>query len=129
MNKVRISNQEYPVLLAITRQEQQLGLMYKEPPLPCMAFIYNTPSHNSFWMKGVKAPLDLVFCNRGEIVSIARGESYSTRVIDPAVESDLVIEMPAKTCEANQIKVGDSVELDLDDASRFKILAHRASLY
>lgn len=129
MNRVRISNREYPVLLAITRQEQQFGLMYKEPPLPCMAFIYNTPSHNSFWMKSVKAPLDLVFCNGGKIVSIAQGEPYSTRVIDPGVESDLVIEMPAKTCETNQIKVGDTVKLELDDPSRFKILEYRASLY
>jgi uncharacterized membrane protein (UPF0127 family) len=122
MDTIKIANKEIPILIAITSDEQATGLMYRDPPLPAMAFVYSRPWNNQFWMKNVSAPLDIIFCNGGKIVSIRKGLPYSTAIIDSGVPSDLVVELPEGTCKENDFQVGDNVALQLSKSSQLKIL-------
>ena len=106
---VVLANSKFDALVAVSYNEQEMGLMHKDPPLPIMVFPYSTPRINKFWMKNTKQALDIVFCLNNKIISICNGNPYSTAIIGDDRLSDLVIELPAGTCISNNIKIGDSV--------------------
>jgi len=122
MDFVIIGEHKLPTLLAVSQSEQERGLMFRDPPTPIMSFIYNAPKFNAFWMKSTKAPLDIVFCLNNKIVSIGKGEPFSTKLIGGDLLSDLVVEFPAGTCEKLGLKVGDPIRLELASNSKTKIL-------
>jgi uncharacterized protein len=119
---IKISGIKFPTLLALTNQEQELGLMYRKPPTPVMSFIYSSPRINKFWMKSTPSPLDIVFCNKNKILSIHCGEPNSTRIIGDDIPSDLVVELPAGTCISNNIKIGNEIEYNFSEKSLMRIL-------
>lgn len=106
-----IGNKIIPTLLAITAEEQERGLMYRDWPPPVMSFVYSTPQVNRFWMKATPSPLDIIFSLKGKIVSIHKGEPYSTKLIGDYENSDLVVEMPYGTYKAMGLNVGDKISL------------------
>ena len=110
-SKLNVKGIEIPTLLAISDIEQQTGLMYKKELPPSMSFVYDNPKINKFWMHNTPKALDIVFCKNGKIISIAKGEPFSTRLIGPDFPTDLVIEFPYGTCSDLQIKEGDEVSL------------------
>jgi len=107
---VKINQHRFPVLLAISSEDQERGLMGVAWPPPAMAFIYEAPQFNTFWMKGTQSPLDIVFCLSGKIVKICDGEPNSTNLIRGGM-SDLVIEFPHGTCHQCMISEGQKIEL------------------
>jgi len=108
---VILGQEKFPTLLAITPEEQEKGLMFVEPPTPVMSFIYAHPMPQSFWMAKTPSQLDIVFSHRGIITSIQRGEPFSTKIIKDEIPSDLVVELPAGTCMAKNITIGDPIRL------------------
>ena len=114
MNKgtIIINGKTFPCLLAVTSKEQESGLMGVKPPVPTMAFIYNSPVQLKFWMKDTPSPLDIVFCRNNHIISIMNGQPYSTAMIGPSIATDLVVEFNAGTCNKNGISVGDKIVLE-----------------
>jgi uncharacterized protein len=107
---VYIHDTVFPTLLAISIEEQQQGLMHQEWPPPVMAFIYDSPRVNRFWMKNTPSPLDIVFCHGGKVAEICYGKPNTTTVMGSR-ESDLVIELPYGTVDSLGIKVGQQVGL------------------
>jgi uncharacterized membrane protein (UPF0127 family) len=107
---IYIHNNVFPTLLAISEEEQAQGLMYQEWPPPVMAFVYDSPRVNRFWMKNTPSPLDIVFCHNGKVSEICYGEPHSTMVIGNQL-SDLVIELPHGTVDSIKIKVGQPAGL------------------
>jgi uncharacterized membrane protein (UPF0127 family) len=126
---IKVGDKNFPVLLAITSQEQEKGLMHQPWPPPVMAFIYGEPRINSFWMKNTISALDIVFCLKNRVVAIRPGEPNSLKIIGSDVISDLVIEFPFGTCENNGIKEGSDVSLDLETNSKMKILSSKVFRY
>ena len=57
-----IGNNLFETLLAISHDEQEIGLTHINPPVPNMALIYETPQINKFWIKNTPSPLDIIFC-------------------------------------------------------------------
>lgn len=108
---IYIYNTIFPTLLAISSEEQSQGLMHQEWPPPVMAFIYEHPQINRFWMKNTPSPLDILFCHKGKVSEICYGEPHSTTAIGSNLLSDLVIELPHGTAKSNQIKVGHEAGL------------------
>lgn len=108
---VYISSNIFEALLARSFEEQSRGLMYIKPPVPNMAFVYEKPQVNKFWMANTPAALDIVFCCDGEVVQICRGEPYSTMVLGDDRLTDLIIELPSGTVESSGIKLGHKVGL------------------
>jgi uncharacterized protein len=108
---IYIHNNIFPTLLAISAEEQQQGLMFQEPPVPVMTFVYGSPSINRFWMKNTPSPLDIVFCHQGKVSEICYGEPHSTNMIGSYTLSDLVVELPHGTTDSAKIKIGHTVGL------------------
>ncbi len=107
---VYIHENVFPTLLAISEEEQARGLMHQQWPPPVMAFVYDAPRVNRFWMKNTPSPLDIIFCHNGKVSEICYGEPHSTKTIGSQL-SDLVIELPYGTVESTKIRVGQSVGL------------------
>lgn len=108
---IHIANQIFPVLFAISSEEQSRGLMYQEWPPPAMVFVYASASCNKFWMKNTPSPLDIVFTHNGIINQICKGEPHSTSIIGSDQLSDLVVELPYGTTKSFGLKLGDQVGL------------------
>lgn len=122
-----IKNKKIDVLLAISADEQQTGLMYREPPVPNMAFIYGSPRINKFWMKDTKAALDIIFCCNNKVISICNGEPFSTRVIGGNDPSNLIIELPAGKAAELNINIGDEVKLECNSSALMNLLFEKVA--
>jgi uncharacterized membrane protein (UPF0127 family) len=92
-------------------ENHEEGLSKRESvSLDGMIFIFDNSMSRSFHMKDCLIPLDIVFCNAGQIVKIYENcqpckddecEKY------PCDSSDLVLEFPGGTCSENsEIKEG-----------------------
>lgn len=117
---ISVGNNLFETLLAISAQEQERGLMYVDPPVPNMAFIYETPQINKFWMRNTISPLDIIFCNAGKITQICYGEPHSTAIIGANELSDMVVEFPYGTVSDAKIKVAQDISLLSPERSELK---------
>lgn len=119
---VIVNNNKFRVYLAITEKEQMDGLMYIEPPLTSMAFIYPRPQVNRFWMKDVKSDLDIVFCYKGKIIEIVKAAAMDTTLVGKRQYSDLVLEFPPHIANRFNFKIGDDIKISLSKTAVNKIL-------
>ena len=71
-SKVSINSVTFNVELAKTQEELMKGLSGRNslPQDQGMLFIFEKPSSYSFWMRGMKFPLDLVFINDKRVVRV-----------------------------------------------------------
>lgn len=84
-----------------------------------MLFVYASPSAYTFWMKGMKFPLDLIWIKSGKVVDIIT----NAPVPDPKASDDslprflsnqpvdTVLEVNSGFVQKNGIVTGDSVQL------------------
>lgn len=121
MSLIKFKNLSIEAKVAVTHEEQSKGLMGVAWPPPVMAFP-SSPDYRKFWMKNTPSPLDIVFSRDGKIIHIANGIPYSTTMVGPDVQVDLVTEFPSGFVRENKIKVGDTIDLDLSLNDRKKIL-------
>lgn len=119
---VIIGSNKFAVSLAINEDEQTSGLMYIEPPLTSMAFVYTKPQINKFWMKDVKDDLDIIFAYKGKIIEICAADAGSTRLLGADQYSDLVIEFPTNIGDQYSFKVGDDVKMSLSKEAARRLL-------
>ncbi len=79
--QVKLDNKKFDVEVAITPEERNKGLMFREYLCPqCgMFFVFRYPSRLSFWMKNTLIPLDIVFIEKLEGES--EGKDSKTKVI------------------------------------------------
>ena len=108
---ISIGNTIIETLLALSFEEQVRGLMYVDPPVPNMTFVYSYPQVNKFWMKNTPSQLDIVFCCKGMVTEICYGEPYSMSTIGSNMFSDLIVEMPYGTTKKLGISVGSKIKL------------------
>lgn len=106
------NNLKVPAVVALTETEQMQGLMFVEPPFPCMIFPYKSPRINKFWMNNVRAPLEILFCNNGRIINICNAKEYSLDLVGNEELSDCVIELPVGSCKDFDLKVGDQLIIE-----------------
>jgi uncharacterized protein len=94
---------KFDVYLALTRSQQQRGLMFVRhlPPWTGMLFLYDRASIRSMWMKNTYISLDMVFARHdGTVSSIARNtEPLSLRSIASVEPVKFVLELNAGTSE------------------------------
>lgn len=111
MDKIFFGNHELPTLIALTEDEQRIGLMKRPWPPPVMAFPYDTARIRKFWMKDTISPLDIVFCRAGQVLSIYNGEPLCLTHVGPDEPSDLVVELPRGTAKKLGITPGTKTRL------------------
>lgn len=125
-----IHNNVFSSLFAISEEEQQKGLMHQDWPPPVMAFVYDHPRVNKFWMQNTPSPLDIVFCHHGKVSQICYGKPYSTDMIGDNKFSDLIIELPYGTVDNREIKIGHEVGLIMPTQNELlKIIAKKSPYF
>lgn len=85
-----------------------------------MVFLFDQPSTPTFWMKGMKFPIDIIFLNNKKIVTIYKNvkppkttTEIPTSYYTPTSPSDTVIELKAGASDKYKLKTGDSIKLSL----------------
>ena len=105
--------------LARTPRQQALGLGGRDSLGwgRGMLFLYDSPRFATFWMKGMRFDIDIVWIREGRIVGIAAFVPYPREeggepVTVPAPELiDTVLEVPAGYARAKAWQRGDRIEL------------------
>jgi uncharacterized protein len=115
---VVIAGEQFNARVADTAQKRIKGLSGSEPlqKNEAMLFVFYEKSRETFWMKDVSYPIDIVWFTDGVVVDIA------PRVPPPTSENenelrrytgrlpvDRVIELPAGTADRLGLKIGDKI--------------------
>jgi len=116
--RVSVGGTEFKVEIADTFPKQVLGLSGHAPLAPDegMLFIFSHSSPQSFWMKDMLFPIDIIWINEGKVIGFAEnapppvGGSFSSPASfsSPGV-ADTVLEVASGMTAKNGIKVGDLV--------------------
>ena len=115
ISKVCIKENCFSVELAISNEEKQRGLMFKESldKDKGMLFIYNEESKQSFWMKDTLIPLDIIWIDKySKIVNIATVEPCKKdpcEIYSPDENALYILEINAGLTNEDDIKEGDIV--------------------
>lgn len=118
---VTINSATFRVELAKTQKEQVQGLSGREslPTNGGMLFIYDKPSYYSFWMRNMKFPLDIIYILNDKVVGVY--EDLQPAFTDPNppqygsdVIADKVLEINAGAARNNNIKIGDTVIIEIN---------------
>ncbi|MBI4185811.1 DUF192 domain-containing protein [Candidatus Berkelbacteria bacterium] len=77
-----------------------------------MLFIYDEPIIPSFWMKGMRFPLDIVWLKDSRVVGIEHRVPADNGAVhySPRVSVNAVLELNAGSVERYSLKPGDLVE-------------------
>lgn len=96
------------------------GLSYRDelPEGRGMLFTFGRPQRHSFWMKGMRFPIDIVWLREGVVVDVTpdvqpQGDAsiMDLRTYVPEVPADEVVELPAGYAAARGIGKGDRLVL------------------
>ncbi len=123
LHTVTINSATFSVKLVITPEEQRVGLggATHMPSNEGMLFLYDKPIYSSFWMRGMKFPLDIIFILDDKVVGVFENlpPAEDTDTNPPSwgrnLLSDRVLEINAGLSRKYGIKVGDRVDYSLGD--------------
>jgi hypothetical protein len=119
--RVRLAGEWFSVELAITPEDQSMGLMFREQMDEAhgMLFIFPTEARRSFWMKNTRIPLDIFYFDAElKLVSVSENTPPCRIQRCPSYPSEgparYVLELIAGKAEQLGVQPGDPLELDLD---------------
>lgn len=120
-SQIIINNKSFAIELAISPQEQNLGLGNRDslPEDSGMLFIFDKPGNHSFWMHGMKFPLDMIFILDNKIVGIYENVPPITdvnktpQIYGADLVSDSVLEINAGLAKKYNIKKGNEVRIEI----------------
>lgn len=99
---------------ARTPAEQQQGLSGRDALAPdtALVFPFSPAATPTFWMRGMRFPIDIVWVAQGRVVGIEAGAPADDGAIQyqPPSPVDEVFELPAGWCATHGVDVGDTVE-------------------
>ncbi len=96
-------------------REKGLGIFHKIKSDESMIFVFDSPKKYSFWMKGMKFPIDMVWLDQDKkIVDIKSNVAVDTypETFSPSADSLYVLEFNAGTMDNSNIKIGDACDFD-----------------
>jgi uncharacterized protein len=114
---IKINNQIFHIDVAVTSEQKEKGLGDKESmdELYGMFFPYDHKEQYSFWMKGMKFPLDFVWIDGNIIADITENVPILTNnqitVVKPNKPVDKILELNAGIVRKYNIKIGDTVKI------------------
>lgn len=114
--KIKIGTRQYLIELAVTPAEKAKGLSFRSS-LPAdhgMLFLYDHKEQYSFWMNGMRFPLDFIWIDGNTIVDITENVPVplvvNIPIIKPSKQVDKILEVNAGIIARDGIKIGDSVK-------------------
>jgi len=117
--KAIVHDHAFSLLIAQTEQEHEAGLSGKDrlPQNQGMLFLFKEPVSQTFWMKGMRFPLDIIYIDtNNKIVSLYKNLENPTpfdptiRTVSPAQPADKVLEINAGLSDKYHFKAGDEVK-------------------
>jgi uncharacterized membrane protein (UPF0127 family) len=120
-SNVTINSATFKVEIAKTQTELMNGLSGRNSLAQDqgMLFVFEKPSNYSFWMRGMKIPLDFVFIKDNKVVRVfenvpaaAAGDANPPQFGSDVV-SDKILEINAGLVKKYKIKAGDTVTFQL----------------
>jgi uncharacterized protein len=116
--QLTIDNAAFDVEVASTMLEQSRGLSNR-PSLAAndgMLFVFSSGGTQSFWMKDMNFPLDIIWISGNTVVGFAQNAPAEPNITNPfssvvtsPPNTDKVLEVNAGTVAKYNIQVGDSV--------------------
>ncbi|MBU0670627.1 DUF192 domain-containing protein [Patescibacteria group bacterium] len=78
-----------------------------------MLFVFKSPRKTSFWMDGMKFPLDIIWISKGKIAYIARNIPVDFKeIVNPSISTDKVLEINAGLSDKYGISINDDVKFN-----------------
>jgi uncharacterized membrane protein (UPF0127 family) len=120
---VEIGTARVAVEMAVTSAEQSRGLGYRDGLAwgSGMYFPYERPGFYTFWMKGMRFPIDIVWIRDGRIVDLHQDVPFEPGGNGPTLRPrqivDAVLEVPAGYAAASGWRIGDRVKLERNEGS------------
>ena len=121
-SKILINNQEIKVEIADSSEERKQGLGGRESLATDsgMLFVFPESGVYSFWMKGLKFPLDFIWIKDNTVLDILRdvkppdpGQSdESLPIYQPNQPINKVLEINAGSADKLNIKVSDTISIE-----------------
>ncbi len=114
---VKIVGQEIKVEIAQTPKAWEKGLAGRQKLAENqgMFFVFSEAERRSFWMKGMKFPLDIIWINQGKVVDIAPNvqpdNTPSPALYFSRLPINQVLEVRAGFSEKYGVKIGDEVKI------------------
>lgn len=116
---IKISNHVLKAEVAESPRELYQGLSNRDFLCSDCAMLFNfkESTEQIFVMRKMKFPLDIIFINRGKIISIASNLSPDnekiSRYYSSRGNSNQVLEVNAGYAIENSLQIGDSVEMEI----------------
>lgn len=116
---IRIKNQEFKTEVADTAYLRSQGLSGREslPEDAGMLFVFGSSSVQTFWMKGMRFPLDIIWIQNDRIVGIEKNvppepdaSVFGLKLYSSPEPVNKVLEINAGLSERYGFEVGDRVE-------------------
>lgn len=116
--KAVLGDKTFTIALADDPKERMNGLSGKDRLQEDrgMLFVFEKPDYYSFWMRGMKFPLDIIFIKDDKIVKIFQNVSTSREeslpVYQPSIPSDKVLEINAGLSKEYGFKEGQTIKFE-----------------
>jgi uncharacterized membrane protein (UPF0127 family) len=109
--------QHITIEIADNQEQRAQGMMYRTSmeEEQGMLFIHDYPEVQSYWMKNVKVPLDIIYVGENkQIVTIYQGVMpYSQKTIPSTAEALYVVEVNAGFTGRHNIEEGDFIDFEI----------------
>jgi len=113
--RVFIHGKTYSIETADTAEKRTVGLGGRESLCEScgMLFVFPEKGTYSFWMKGMRFPLDIIWLSDDKIVSVkCNVPAESQEVFTPKEEADGVLELNAGEC--GDLKEGERIRFEYE---------------
>jgi uncharacterized protein len=114
---VRVGGTEVRAEVADDAAERERGLAGRSdlPDGRGMLFVYPDHAVRTYWMKGVRFPLDIIWIDRGRVIGVEANAPVpqgTTPLYSSRRPADHVLEVPAGWSARHGVKRGDRVAVD-----------------
>lgn len=116
--QVTIDGHTFKVEVAKTDKDKEIGLTkYQSLDQDAgMFFSFGAEGNYSFWMRGMKFPIDIIYIDQGKVVDIkknlppADSSTPNIPTYAPSKPADSVLEISSGLSDKYGFKIGDSVQ-------------------
>ncbi len=120
--KIKIGQTEISAEVVKTQADQSQGLGYRDrlENGKGMLFVYKKSGTRTFWMKGMRFAIDIIWIRHGKIVLIEKSvqpesilkKEPNLKTYGHSVSADMVLEVTAGLSEKMKFELGQQVVID-----------------
>ncbi|MFA7209425.1 MAG: DUF192 domain-containing protein [Parcubacteria group bacterium] len=112
--EMRIADNDFRAEVVSDEEKRELGLSGREEMCRscAMLFVFPKPARYSFWMKGMRFDLDIVWISGASVAAIEKNVPFAEgerKTISPDVPIDKVLEVNAGVSDEIGLKIGDEI--------------------